>query len=50
MPNESVSNIDSPECLKTEGHVMRTLAGERSARLFKEIEESREGCSRKRGS
>jgi hypothetical protein len=35
---------------KGEGHVMRTLAGERSARLFKEIEESREGCSRKRGS
>ena len=34
---------------KGEGHVMRTLAGERSARLFKEIEESREGCSRKRG-
>ena len=34
---------------KGEGHVMRTLAGERSARLFKEIEESREGCSKKRG-
>ena len=31
---------------KGEGHVMRTLAGERSARLFKEIEESREGCSK----
>src|SRR5262249_55945500 len=35
---------------KGEGHVMRTLAGESSARLFKEIEEYREGCSRKRGS
>ena len=31
---------------KGEGHVMRSLAGERSARLFKEIEESREGCSK----
>jgi predicted esterase len=31
---------------KGEGHVMRTLAGERSARLFKEIEESHEGCSK----
>jgi poly(3-hydroxybutyrate) depolymerase len=31
---------------KGEGHVMRTLAGDRSARLFKEIEESHEGCSK----
>jgi predicted esterase len=30
-----------------EGHVMRTLAGEGSARLFKQIEESRQGCSPK---
>jgi predicted peptidase len=29
---------------KGEGHVMRTLAGERSARLFKEIEDSPQGC------
>ncbi len=29
---------------KGEGHVMRTLIGEGSARLFKEIEESRQGC------
>jgi len=29
---------------KGEGHVMRTLAGEGSARLYKEIEESRQGC------
>ena len=29
---------------KGEGHVMRTLTGEGSARLFKEIEESRNGC------
>jgi pimeloyl-ACP methyl ester carboxylesterase len=28
-----------------EGHVMRTLIGERSARLFKEMEEARQGCS-----
>jgi predicted esterase len=32
---------------KGEGHVMRTLAGERSARLFNEIEESRQGCRTK---
>jgi predicted peptidase len=29
---------------KGEGHVMRTLTGEGSTRLFKEIEESRNGC------
>lgn len=29
---------------KGEGHVMRSLTGERSARLFKEIEESCRGC------
>jgi hypothetical protein len=28
-----------------EGHVMRTLAGPGSARLFKEIEEARHGCA-----
>ena len=32
---------------KGEGHVMRTLIGDRSIRLFKEIEESRQGCSSK---
>jgi predicted peptidase len=30
---------------KGEGHVMRTLAGPGSARLFKEIEEARRGCA-----
>jgi len=34
---------------KGEGHVMRTLAGERSARLFNEIEESRQDCRAKSG-
>jgi len=29
---------------KNEGHVMRTLAGPGSARLFNEIEEARQGC------
>jgi poly(3-hydroxybutyrate) depolymerase len=31
---------------KGEGHVMRTLAFESSARLFREIEESRQGCAK----
>ena len=34
---------------KGEGHVMRTLAGERSAQLFNEIEESRHDCRAKSG-
>jgi hypothetical protein len=32
---------------KGEGHVMRTLIGESSARLFKEMEESKQGCGPK---
>jgi predicted peptidase len=32
---------------KGEGHVMRTLTGERSERLFKEMEESRRSCGGK---
>jgi predicted esterase len=32
---------------KNEGHVMRTLAGEGSARLYKQMEEASHGCSGK---
>src|SRR5262245_8986360 len=32
---------------KGEGHVLRSLTGERSSRLFREMEESRKGCGAK---
>jgi hypothetical protein len=31
---------------KNEGHVMRTLIGPASARLFKQIEQASKGCGR----